>query len=75
MGYSLKSVPFFSEDITIQPHTISRDAFVMAEQYLGREVSIGQFSNGQPCSLEVIEETGEYFVRRQDGAFMQGPEI
>lgn len=74
MGTSTRSIPFFVDDITIIPHTISHDAFVWAQQYLGREVSIREFCGGQSCSLKEEIETGEYIITRADGAFMQGIE-
>lgn len=67
MGYSLTSVPFFTDDIAIKPHTATNG------KWLGRKVTIKRFTRGAPCSLERIEETGEYIVRIQGGEFMQGP--
>jgi len=68
MGYSTISVPFFTEDITIQPHTAT------CGSYLGRPVTIGEFAQGRPCSLQRVMETGEYIVTA-GGSFIQGPEI
>lgn len=73
MGYSLKSVPFFSEDITIWPHTACD--YRRGPDYLGKLVSIREFSNGATCSLDEVEETGELIVRRSDGHWIQGPEV
>ena len=69
MGYSIKSIPFFTDDITLWPHTATSAC------YLGHAVSIAQFSGGMPCSLEQVEETGEYVVRLQNGDFIHGPEV
>lgn len=68
MGYSIKSIPFFTDTITIRPHTATNAG------HIGRLISVRQFSNGCPCSLEQVEETGEYIVRRKGGDFIQGPE-
>ena len=67
MGYSIQSIPFFSDQITIKPHTAT------LAKYLDRKVSIAKFSNGKPCSLRKVMETGEYIVETVDG-FIQGPE-
>ena len=69
MGYSVKSIPFFTDEIVLRPHTATYAGF------LGRDVSIREFSEGRPCSLEQIEETGEYIVRLKHGSFIQGPEV
>ena len=76
MGYSIKSIPFFTDEITIIPHSVRYETLPpMVGAFLsGREVSIREFCNGQPCSLEQIEETGEYIVTLKNGDFMQGPE-
>lgn len=68
MGYSTQSIPFFSDEIAIVPHTASK------AEHLGRKVSIRQFSAGQRCSLEQRDDNGEYFVRLEDGTFIEGPE-
>ena len=74
MGYSVKSIPFFTDEITIWPHTV-RSTEVPAKYYLSREVYIREFCDGLPCSLEQIEETGEYIVRLKNGDFIHGPEV
>jgi hypothetical protein len=81
MGYSIKSIPFFTDEITIIPHTVRYTGSItpgasrlMESQFLGREVSIREFCAGEPCALEQVEETGEYIVRLKNGDFIQGPE-
>jgi len=44
MGYSLKMVPFFTDDIAIRPHTATR------AEYIERKVTIKKFCKGHPCS-------------------------
>lgn len=68
MGISTQSIPFFSDEIIIVPHTAS------LAKHIGVPVSIRGFSKGRPCSLEQVQETGEYIVRLQNGDFMHGPE-
>lgn len=88
MGTCTESVTFFSDEITIRPHTASR------AEYIGQPVSLRQFANGRPITLERItsannpDNIGEYiaraceqvsgyhglqFVRSQD--FIAGPEV
>jgi hypothetical protein len=68
MGTSLKPVLFFSDEITIEPHTATH------AKHLGRAISIRQFVGEQRARLEQVEETGDYLVTRADGAFIQGKE-
>lgn len=68
MGYSTTQIPFFDDRIEIDAHTAS---FV---EHL-RQISIEDFCEDQRASLEIVEETGEYIVRRADGAFIHGPEV
>lgn len=75
MGFSTISIPFFVDTITIQPHTVGLKPMWLARQYLEREVSIQEFADGSPCSLEQVQETGEYIVRLPNGDFMQGSEV
>ena len=69
MGYSTVSIPFFNQDIAIKPHTAT------SGKYIGCKITIGQFCGKQRGSLEQIQETGEYIVRRQDGEVIEGPEV
>lgn len=62
-------VPFFDSRIRIKPHTTT------IRHHLGRTVSIEQFAQHGRVSLTEVVETGEYIVRRADGAFIQGPEV
>jgi hypothetical protein len=78
MGYSLRPVSFFSDEIELEPHSASNP------DHVGRRVSIREFANGRPCSLSEIEETGELRVvichlcgngrYTSTGEFMEGPE-
>ncbi len=75
MGISTKSIAFFSNEITIIPHTASDG------KYLDRPVSIQEFAGNAPVCLEQIESAnnpamiGEYIVRNfKTQEFMQGPE-
>ncbi len=69
MGYSLTMVPFFTDDITIRPHTATN------AKYIDHKVSIRTFSKGKPCSLSRRDDNGEYVVETAGGEFMEGPEI
>ena len=69
MGHSLESIPFFSDAITLRPHTAT------AAKYIGRKVSIAQFTKGKPCSLSRRDDNGEYVVETTNGEFMEGPEV
>ena len=82
MGISTVSIPFYDARITLCPHTASGPRYEadgvsirMAEQWIDRELSLEEFSAGQTCRLEQVEETGEYIATRADGAFIQGPEV
>ena len=72
MGHNIiKSIPRFSDTLQLRPHTATNAGHV------GRTISIRQFchNGNSPCSLEQIEETGDYIVRRRGGDFIQGPEV
>lgn len=50
-----------------------------ARQYIECEVSIRYFRDGQPCAIEKAltsngTHSGEYIVRRADGAWIRGEE-
>lgn len=72
MGYSVKSVPFFTDTIKIDAHTATHAAHL-------RPITIGEFSRGRPVSLRQVEETGEYIAQIVEngkrGDFIQGPEV
>jgi hypothetical protein len=68
MGTSLKPILFFSDTITIEPHTATY------AKHVGTPISIRQFAGEQRVRLEQVEETQEYVVTRADGAFIQGAE-
>ena len=68
MGYSVKAIPFFTDDIELDVHTATYP------EHLGH-TSIRDFCAGEACSLEQVEETGEYIVRKAGQVFMQGAEI
>ena len=68
MGMSTVSISFFDQDIKIDVEECTY------RQHWGRTLTIGRFAGKQRCSLEQIQETGEYIVRRADGAFIRGKE-
>lgn len=75
MGTTATMIPFFTDDITIIPHTAT-DAGL-----LNRPVSIRDFSD-KSVALYRIEETGDYEVREvipgqlpHYQRFMIGPEV
>ena len=68
MGYSITSIPFFTDDITITPHSASK------AEHLGKALSIREFCNGHPCRLLLNEDTGEYTFELLDKTFATGPE-
>ena len=64
----MNPIPFFTDDISIIPHSASN------QDFLGREVSIAEFSGGRPCLVCDLDD-GELCVSLLDsGRFMQGPE-
>ena len=81
MGTTTKSIYFFSDAITIRPHTATHRSDI------NRPLSIREFANGRPVSLERIETAndpamiGEYIVRAcvrgtwYVSDFIQGPEV
>jgi hypothetical protein len=69
MGYSTRSVPIFTDNITLDVHTAT---YV---EHLLSEISLAYFADGQPLALDQVCETGEYIATRKDGAFIQGMEI
>lgn len=75
MGHITKSIAFFVDTITLMPHSARSTTGYPASQYLDREVSIREFSQGLPCSLSQNEDTGEYTVTLANGDFIEGPEI
>ena len=66
MGYSLKPVPFFTDDIAIIPHSATRASLI------GKRVSIRLFAGNKPVSLSIRDDNGEYVVET-DRDFMVGP--
>jgi len=70
MGITLNKVLFFDTNIRIRPHTAS-DAF---KDWIGKTISIGEFSRGRQMRLYLIEGTDEYLFELLDGEFVQGPE-
>ena len=77
MGQSLKSIPFFTDTITIVPHTGRVTTGYPIAQYFGREVSIREFCDGEPCKLDQVldsENAGEYIITLANGDFLAGPE-
>jgi hypothetical protein len=69
MGHSLTPVAFFSDEITLIPHTATEAS------HIGRPVSIREFARGGPVSLYKRDDNGEYVVSRyKHNTFMEGPE-
>ena len=87
MGTTTKTISFFSDEITIRPHSASK------AEWLERAVTLREFAAGRPITLEQItsannpDAIGEYiaragtivrdihglqFIRSDD--FMAGPE-
>lgn len=83
MSKTTKSVPFFTDDITIKPHTAS------SLIHVGRHVSIKKFSDdvsrkhpGRPIAIRLSEviDTGELLVECGRAGtdmyyFMEGPSV
>lgn len=77
MSRTLIPIKFFTDDITIEPHTAT------AREHIGRPVTLREFAEGTPLSLYKIEETGEYHVTNgqfliapgMPKVFMEGPEV
>lgn len=68
MGRTYESIPFFSDEITIVPHSASQ-----AED-LDRPVTVREFAAGKPCKLSRCIETGELTAETSFGFFIEGPE-
>jgi len=88
MGTTTRTISFFSDEITIKPHTAS------SAEYIGQPVSLRRFANGNPITLEKItgannpDDIGDYIVRActtyrtayglswiHSAKFMQGKEV
>lgn len=88
MGTTTETVRFFSDEITLKPHTASR------ADLIGQPVSLRQFAAGRPITLERITDSnnpdaiGEYIARACElvrgfhglqyvtaDDFMAGPEV
>ena len=63
MGTTTKTISFFSDEITIRPHSASK------AEYLDRAVTLREFAAGRPITLEQItsannpDTIGEYIAR------------
>lgn len=70
MGRSLTMIPFFSDKITIEPHTATYP------HWIGRPVSIREFAAGMRVKLYKDDDSGEYVVQTKGYpiVFMEGPE-
>jgi len=69
----MQSIPFFSDDIAIRPHTATN------ARDLNRRVTIRQFTGGKACGLYQLDN-GDLMVRMyQPGesmpTFIEGPEV
>lgn len=69
MGESLKSIPFFSDDIRILVRETNDSRLIHLP------VSIRSFSNGMGVRLEEVEGTEDLLATRADGNFMRGPQL
>ena len=67
MSHSIKSIPFFSDEIELDVHTAT-----YAEDI--RHMSIREFCDihGQRVSLEQRNDNQEYRVRTAEGIFIEG---
>lgn len=70
MGRSLTMIPFFSDEITIIPHTATYKSM------LNRPVSIREFAAGMRVKLYKDDDSGEYVVQTKGYpvVFIEGPE-
>jgi hypothetical protein len=72
MGKTLTRIPFFSDEITIIPHTST------SAEYLGKKVTIAEFAGGRPVALSKIDGSNEYvavkYFNDKFPEFMEGPE-
>lgn len=63
----MKSIPIFSDEIVIVPHSATLAA------HLDRPVTLREFAAGDLLSLYELENK-ELLARRPDGSFIEGPE-
>lgn len=63
----MKKIMFFSDAITIVPHTATH------KEHLDKGVTLHQFIGEQSASLHE-KENGDLVCKRSDGAFIEGPE-
>lgn len=73
MGKTLTPIMFFSDEITIVPHTATHAKFI------DRKVSVAEFAAGSLCKLLKVEGTDEYVFTKgtlgtPSGEFVEGPE-
>ncbi len=71
MGSTMIPVKFFSDAITIEPHTVSQDAL----KHLSKRTTLRAFAAGEPIALMEDEETGELTARTRSGRFITGREV
>lgn len=64
----MKAVPFFADTIKLRPHSATE------AKLLEKSVSIREFAAGERVSLYELEG-GDLLCRKQDGTFMEGPEV
>jgi len=70
-------VTFFTDDITIEPHTSN------CAHLIGKPITLRKFSEGTPLSLWHNEETGDMYVENgqhliapgMPKLFIEGPEV
>lgn len=63
----MRSIPFFSDEIVIVPHTAT------LQSDLDRRVSLREFAGESRLSLYELENK-DLLARRADGSFIEGPE-
>lgn len=61
----MKTIPFFTTDITIDVHT------AMDAQHVGKSVTLVEFAQYKRMSLYELEN-GELLARMQNGDFIEG---
>ena len=66
MGTSTKPVTFIDVNVKLDVHSATNP------EHLG-EITVEQFANGSPISVETILETGELLITKKGGDFIQGP--
>jgi hypothetical protein len=71
MSRSYTPIWFFSDEITLKPHTATY------AHWIERPVSVREFAAGMPVKLSRNDDNGEYLVETNGYpvVFMEGPEV